>query len=47
MESGAQSPEVSLEIECSLNRDEHRVGLNLEFQSISSEFRVGEVYLRA
>jgi len=45
MESGAQSLEGSPETECGLNRDECRVGLKLEFRSISSEFGVDEVYL--
>ena len=39
----AQIPEVSPEIECTLNRDECRVGLKLEFWSISSEFVVDEI----
>ena len=45
MEPGAWSLEVSLETECTLNRDEHRVGLKLEFWSISLEFGVDKVYL--
>ena len=44
MESRAKSLEVSPEIECCLNRDEHIVGLQIEFQSISSEFRVDKIY---
>jgi len=38
-DSRAQCPEIK----CSLNRDEHRVGLKIEFWSIGLEFGVDEV----